>query len=271
MEGNTMTATIVHLPDGTEMSGSDVVCNNCDSSVAGHSCVAGSGSAPAVVYSRSGKGSTRKKADEKPPCAHCGAPMHFNYGATETNAKCMMTQYALDTGLISDPLHQKAPVLTAEMVVDLAEWIKNLKSPLTYGSMLSAAGGAGTYAALRPKTGRRTKTAPAAPGAQIQDIAEEVEVPVEPTATVEEEQPAPKKGRSRKASKPATLSVVTQTPSGELEEILATLGVPEELGTVIGDSIQSGETPTTPLAPSPATAEERAARRKARKALLSRV
>jgi hypothetical protein len=118
MEGNTMTATIVHLPDGTEMSGSDVVCNNCDSSVAGHSCVAGSGSAPAVVYSRSGKGSTRKKADEKPPCAHCGAPMHFNYGATETNAKCMMTQYALDTGLISDPLHQKAPVLTAEMVVD---------------------------------------------------------------------------------------------------------------------------------------------------------
>ena len=193
-----MSVTAIKLDDGTEINAAEAVCEGCGSTLADHSCGGGAGVTTSVTYSRSGKGSTRKKPEEKPPCAHCGAPMHFNEGITSVNAKCIMMQYAVDKGLVTDPLHQKAPALTHENWDEVGDWIKSLATPITYGNMLTAAGGAGTYSALRPKTGRKKKVKAAAPGSQIQDMAADEDV------LLDEATPPTKgkKGKGKKAKAP---------------------------------------------------------------------
>lgn len=189
----TMTVTMIKLDNGTEVDATQATCEGCNNSLADHPCTNGTGATASVTYSRSGKGSTRKKAEEKPPCAHCGAPMHFNMAASAVNALCIVMQYAVDKGIVTDPVHQKAPVLTIELMDDVAAWAKTLASPITYGGMLTAAGGTGTYSAGRPKTGRKKKATAAAPGSQIQDMAAD-----ETVDAVAEGEAAPKKRRGRK-------------------------------------------------------------------------
>lgn len=198
------------LTDGTEADASAMTCEGCGEPLSSHKCGSNGTVEPTVVVSRSGKGTTRKRPEDKPACPHCGAPMHFNYGATAVNATCITTQYALDKGLITDPQHQRCPILTIEMMGEIVEWAKSLATPITYGDMVSAAGGAGTYAALRPKTGRKKKAVAAGAGEKIEDIAAKV--------TTEIEAPAEKPKRSKKP--PKGLQEATAAAVQEAEEIV---------------------------------------------------
>jgi hypothetical protein len=138
--------------------------------------------------------------------------MHYNLGATEINAACLNRQYALDKGEITDP-DQKVPVLTIERMGDISEWGKALSTPPTYGKMVSAAGGVGTYSGLRVPTGRKKKAVAAAAGEKIEDIAASVEAP------------APKARKGRKdATTAASLddgTASTTTENGEKEAAVA--------------------------------------------------
>jgi hypothetical protein len=195
-ETKTMTVTAIKLTDGTDIDTTDAICQGCGSTMADHTC-GGGGGTTSVTYNRSGAGSKRKDPATKPPCAHCGAPMHFNYGASAVNGACINMQYAVDTGEVTDPVHQKAGVLTAERWIEVGNWLMGLSDPITYGDMLTAAGGSGTYSGGRAKTGRKKKAVAAAPGSRIEDMAEGEVV------ESDGETPAPKakKGRKSRISK----------------------------------------------------------------------
>lgn len=166
-----MTApTLIQTADGTEINVAEGTCEGCGQPMADHTCGGASGGG-SVTYSRStGAGTKRAPASAGPACPHCSGRLHMNLTAAAVNAECLTRQYSLDTGAMTDP-YGRLPVLTLEMMGEIVEWAKTLASPPTYGKMESAAGGASTYAAMRPKTGRKKKMAPAAPGAQIQDMA----------------------------------------------------------------------------------------------------
>src|SRR5678810_1027581 len=185
-----MTAQVIKLEDGTEVQGVDAVCEGCGSTLAEHAC---KGSGPVVsapVYVR--RTGPRAAPTDIPTCAHCGGRIHQNLSGAAVTSECIVRQYALDKGLITDPVTGRLPVATIEMWEEIVAWSKSLATPLTYGKMESAAGGAGTYSGLRPKTGRKKKVAPAAPGSQIQDMAEGETVEVDGEA-----KPGKGKGRGK--------------------------------------------------------------------------
>jgi hypothetical protein len=189
--------------------------------------------------------------------------MHFNMSGTAVNAECIVRQYALDKAIISDP-NQKIPVLTIELLGDIADWSKTLSTPLTYGKMESSAGGAGTYSGLRPKTGRKKKAVAAAAGSRIEDMADGVEV--------EAAAPTPKKSRKR-TKKGATDEAAAVEAAEEIVSapILADADPdPSELDEYEAPAVFDVEEPVTATEePAPTTAEDRAERRRQRKALLA--
>lgn len=255
---------MVRMPDGSDMSGSDLTCEGCGSDLAGHACAGAAGtSAPTVVHTRS-TGPRKPKADRE-PCAHCGGALHFNMGATAVNAECMVRQYALDNGLMTDP-NGRLPVLTLEMMGQINDWGSKLSTPLTYGKMESSAGGAATYSGMRPKTGRKKKAVAAAPGAQIQDIANEEASNIEA--------PAEKPKRVRKPKVVATTTSPDDTDSEAYNpnEVLATYDAPVEGATINPEPlavIEEAEAVAASADDAETARAERAAKRAARKALLA--
>lgn len=175
-----MASTSVRLPDGSEADASAVICESCGLGLDGHSC-GGSAAAPTVVYSRStGK---RKDPRERPLCPHCNGPVHFSMPGGLQNTECIMRQYYVSNGTIPDPF-QRLPVWTASDLIVAAE--AAIRTSWGYGRMESAAGGAGTYAALRPKTGRRK----AGKGEKIEDMAAAMSTPAEAPTEAPTEAPA---------------------------------------------------------------------------------
>lgn len=274
MKGSTMTSpALVRLPDGTDVDGNALTCEGCGNPLAGHSCGAGGAAVSAApVYVR--RTGPRAPVASIPTCAHCGGRIHQNLSGAAVNSECIIRQYALDKGIMSDPF-ANLPVATIELWEDIVAWAKSLATPITYGKMASAAGGAGTYAGLRPKTGRKKKVAPAAAGAQIQDIADGV--------TVEEETPAKskrsRKGKGKVLETPATTintddegNVVTtvEAATEELTEdeqaaFAAIMGTP----TVEINGHEAELTPTEDAEQPMDAAAERAERRRRRKELLA--
>jgi len=268
---NLMSVTNIHLPDGSDVAAQDATCGGCGSSMADHNCEAGGVSGGSVTYSRSGKGSKRTPAASKPPCPHCGAAMHFNMSATAINSECINRQYSLDQGHITDP-YQRPPVMTLERMKEAAEWGLSLSKPLEYGGMESSAGGAGTYSAMRPKTGRKKKAAPADPGTQIQDMADaEAEA-----IAFDGEAPAPTKGKKGKKSKEIAEEIVV--PAAVIEDFQADLAADMEKVRNMGNAAPEAtsdehEAPAVATngaadenEDTEATREARAARRRERKA-----
>jgi len=183
-----MASTKVHLPDGSEENASDVICEDCDKPVSQHSCVNGAGSSGgsgAATVSRST--GPRKDPRARPQCPHCGGAVHFSMPGGLQNVECIMRQYFIDRGVIVDA-YATLPLYGIDELSTAVTWAKDLKSPITYGRMDSAAGGAGTYAALRPKastdkatTGTRPrKQKAAAAGEKIEDLAASVVTPTVP-------------------------------------------------------------------------------------------
>lgn len=184
--------TLVRMSDGHDIEGSSLTCEGCGSDVASHTCVGEETPAPTVVRTRST--GPRKAPTEHPECPHCHGRIHFSMSGTAINAECLTRQYAVDKGLMTDP-NGRLPVLTLEMMKEIHDWGISLSVPPTYGKMESAAGGAATYSGLRPKTGRKKKVQAAGPGAQIQDIADGIEVELDDDEVVPV---APKAKKTRK-------------------------------------------------------------------------
>lgn len=260
--GTPMTSPVlVRMPDGNDISGSDLTCEGCGSPLDGHACANGSGggtmaTVAAPVYVR--RTGPRAPVTSIPTCVHCGGRIHQNLSGAAVNAECITRQYALDTGLMTDP-NGRLPVLTVEMMGEIATWATTLSAPLTYGKMVSAAGGAGTYAGLRPKTGRTKKATAAAPGAQIQDMAEGVEVPAEPSSAAETKTRKNRKTKGeKKAEQNGTVAEAELAPVLETPEVIGS--EPEDTG-VVDLAANSTE----------AARAERAAKRAARKAMLAKM
>lgn len=201
-----MTAvSAIRLADGTDVLAADATCEGCGNSMADHNCGTTGGGSVTLTSSRSM--GPRKPVTAHPTCPHCGGRVHFNMSGTAINAECINRQYSLYKGIIASP-NDHLPVMTLETMKEILDWVITLSTPITYGKMVSASGGAGTYSGLRPKTGRK-KVVAAAPGAQIQDMADGESVE---GAT----SPAVKAKKPRKSRKNAAATVVADEMS-ELE------------------------------------------------------
>lgn len=256
--------TLVKLPDGSEMTGSDMICEGCGSSVADHPCGGRAPGGSVTFTSGSRSLGPRKKPTEHPECAHCGGRVHFNMSGTAINAECINRQYALDTKEITDP-NQRPGVMTLERMKAIVEWSERLSDPLTYGNMVTAAGGAGTYSGLKPKTGRKKKAVAAAPGSQIQDMADDEAAAV---ATDGEAEAKPKKSRSRKpkvsklsVDENGTASVESVDLEAEFERAAAEIDAARENHS---EDVAFDQAETTAKNAEMSEQEKRAARRAAR-------
>lgn len=195
-----MTATTVTLPDGSEQDATTVICKGCEMPMSDHSCGGASvtiTSGATAAPSRST--GPRKKPSERPPCPHCNGAVHFSMPGGLQNIECVMRQWYMDTGVIAEP-NARLPIYGPADVAEAQKWIETLATPISYGRMESAAGGAGTYAALRPKAepkegGRKKKVKPAEEGERIEDLTGEIE---DFEATTTDEEPAKKSKKSRK-------------------------------------------------------------------------
>ena len=211
-----MTAKNVMMPDGTEYRGDDVICEECDKPVSGHACATTSGGSSGtgtVVATRST--GPRKDPKDRPSCPHCKGAIHFSMPGVLQNVECMLRQMYVDKGVIADPF-ARLPIGGIETMRELVEWASTLKEPLAYGRMDSAAGGAGTYSAIRPKADpsekkpRAKKQQAAGAGEKIEDIAKGVgptATPVGPTATTSREDRRQKLRRQPRVVTPPPPSV----------------------------------------------------------------
>lgn len=206
-----MASTMVKAPDGTEQDGSALLCEDCEQPLSNHRCNGGSsstGSASAGAGTATRSTGPRKAPQARPPCPHCNGAIHFSMPGGLQNMECAMRQYYLDQGTIADP-YERLPVYGLDEVGRMLDWSKSLKTPLTYGRMESAAGGAGTYAAQRPPSEKRAKKQkPAAAGEKIEDMAEAVDPTASATGTVTTEKR--KRGRPKKQ---APAAVAAQAPA----------------------------------------------------------
>jgi hypothetical protein len=259
-----MTVSTIRLPNGDDLSASLATCEGCGSTMDEHSCGGAGTGGGSVTYTSARSTGPRKPKADRPPCAHCGGAMHFNMGATAVNAECVNRQYSVDIGEMTDP-NAALPVLTLERMQKIVEWAARLSSPISYGKMASAAGGASTYSGLRPKTGRKKKAVAAAAGSKIEDLASEE------AEAISEETPAPtkaKRSKTRKARAKLEEEIVAQIDEGEDEQV----GTVEDLdeGEVIAEAEEILEDPTedeAPVVDSEETArDERARRREERSA-----
>jgi hypothetical protein len=120
--------------------------------------------------------------------------------------------------------------------------------------MQSAAGGAGTYASLRPKMGRKKKAVAAAPGEQIQDMAASVT-----TETPAKESTPNKKSRTNRRAPKGLVEATAEAMNG------AGTSMPE-----VGEPLPPEIAPEQPVATqaNDERARRRAERAEKRKALL---
>jgi hypothetical protein len=117
-------------------------------------------------------GTTRKKPEEHPPCPHCGGRIHWNDSGGKVNFECLFRQRLVEQGTITNPLTDRLPIATASDLADLGLWITAKQAagtPLRYGKMEDAGGGAPTYAALRSPS--KPKPEPTPPIASIEAVA----------------------------------------------------------------------------------------------------
>lgn len=254
-----MTVTAIRLPDGTDLDAASAVCEGCGEAMTDHRCGGAAGATTSVTYSRST--GPRKPPSAHPTCPHCGGRVHFNMGGTAINAECLNRQYSLDTGLMTDP-NGRLPVMTLETMRDIVAWAESLSTKPSYGKMVSASGGAATYSGLRPKTGRKKKAVAAAPGSQIQDLADEEEITAEAPATGKAKS---KRGRKPKVSKLTVGEGVATAESVDLEEAVAEASNGHE---VVEAELQSEVAPEPSVSDDEAAREARRLRRQKRKELL---
>jgi hypothetical protein len=191
--------------------------------------------------------------------------MHFNMGQSAINGECINRQYATDTGEITDPVTEKPGVLTAERWIEVGNWLMGLSDPITYGNMLTAAGGSGTYSGGRVKTGRKKKAVAAAPGSRIEDMAEGEVI------ESEGETPAPKakKGKGRSKGRKLSQLIVEADGTARVETVDIEDAVAEATNGHDEAVVEAPteEEPVVVAAESDEAARaERAARRAARKA-----
>jgi hypothetical protein len=176
----------------------------------------------------------------------------------------------MDKGDITDP-NQRPPVLTIERMGDIFNWGQTLATPVTYGGMVHSAGGAGTYSASRPKTGRKKKAVAAAPGSQIQDMADEEAAAVAAT-----------KPKSKRKSKGLKVTRVQAHKDGSITsesvdaEIVNGVAVPvdelpqEEAAVAEAEEILAESPFEAPSADEDAAREARAEKRRLRKEKLAK-
>lgn len=187
----------IKLPDKTEIDAATAICEGCGKPMDEHTCEA---TAPVRTTK------PRAKPEEKPPCPHCGGAFHFSMPGGLQNTECIMRQFYVDQGVIENP-YQRLPVFTLEDIAAAVEWANDLKKPITYGRMESAAGGSGTWSSIKkaadaangtatPK--REKKAKPAAKGERIEDMA----AAVAPTPT--------KNGKGKRAKATAGEDVAAQ-------------------------------------------------------------
>lgn len=257
-----MTVTAIKLADGTDVAASDATCEGCGAPMADHNCGGATGGGSVTYTSPRSTGPRKPKAD-RPPCAHCGGAMHFNMGGTAVNAECLNRQYSVDVGEMPDP-NATLPVLTLERMKKIVEWAEKLATPVSYGKMASAAGGASTYSGLRPKTGRKKKVVPASAGSKIEDMADEE------SAVVAEESEAPSKAKkSRKGKGKAAKTAAPVVADAEMADADDDISEDGEAVEAVAEAEEIIEEASAPAAdPDEAARAERAARRARRKELL---
>lgn len=259
-----MAVSTIRLPNGDDLSANLATCEGCGSTMDEHSCGGATGGGSVTYTSGRSTGPRKPKAD-RPPCAHCGGAMHFNMGATAVNAECLNRQYSVDIGEMTDP-NAALPVLTLERMQKIVEWAARLSSPISYGKMVSAAGGASTYSGLRPKTGRKKKAVAAAAGSKIEDLASEE------AEALAEKAPAPtktKRGRKAKAAPPAV--VAADFEDDTLDRSVNVVEQSDDLDEeeVVAEAEEILEEPAAPVVDPQETARaEREERRRRRKELL---
>ena len=255
-----MSATMVKLPDGSEVNGADATCEDCGKPVSDHSC---GGSGGTVVVSGATRSTgPRKKPEERPPCPDCGGAVHFSMPGGLQNVECIMRQWYLDNEVIKTP-NDRLPLYGLDDLAEAVEWAKDLKDPITYGRMESAAGGSGTYASLRPKAEkvpdgkRKRKAKPAAAGEKIEDLAAEAEedLALAPAAVATEEPKRRRKGRA--APVEAIPEPVPATRARRTRPVAAPVVDP----TVTADA--NAVNKPTPITTSQQEREERRAKRRA--------
>lgn len=224
------TPEMIHLPDGSDIPSNDVICKDCEESLAHHRCNGASGGGSVTFTSPTRSTGPRKAPTTRPPCAHCNGAIHFSMPGGLQNTECIMRQFYLDKGEIKTP-YDRLPLFGIDDLANAIEWARSLATPITYGRMLTAAGGSGTYSSLRPKTGRKKKTVPAAPGAQIQDMAEEeaaaaTSEPGEGDLEATTETPKKRRGRKAKTTTPTNGTVSKAKPKARAK---AEAPVPDEV------------------------------------------
>jgi hypothetical protein len=165
--------TMIRLSDGSEVDASSMTCEECGEPMGSHGCKNSAAPVAAPVATRSY--GPRKDPKARPLCPHCSGPVHFSMPGLLQNVECLTRQYCVDKGIMSDPF-QRIPVGGLEILNDVVTWAGTLATKPTYGRMESAAGGAGTYASLRPKTGRKKKVIAAGEGEKIEDMAAKVAI-----------------------------------------------------------------------------------------------
>jgi hypothetical protein len=101
-----MANTALNPNTGEEIELHDLTCTACSGEMDGHRCPGASFTVTtgAAAGSRSGKGTTRSKAADKPKCAQCNSVMHYNLGKGLENVLCAYIQWAVGTGKIVDPV-----------------------------------------------------------------------------------------------------------------------------------------------------------------------
>jgi hypothetical protein len=178
----------------------EILCDECGEPMDEHSHPTSATSSSTIVRTTG----PRKKAADRPPCPHCGGPIHWNESGGKVNFECLLRQRLVAVGDVKDPLTERLPVSSAGDIVTLGEWIKEQSAAgaeLQYGKMDSASGGAGTFAKLRPKAPPKatpTIAPPVAPStvASIESVA----------ASSDVAEALPK--RARKAKDPADAAPV---------------------------------------------------------------
>jgi hypothetical protein len=243
--------TMIRLSDGSEVDASSMTCEECGEPMGSHGCKNSAAPVAAPVATRSY--GPRKDPKARPLCPHCSGPVHFSMPGLLQNVECLTRQYCVDKGIMSDPF-QRIPVGGLEILNDVVTWAGTLATKPTYGRMESAAGGAGTYASLRPKTGRKKKVIAAGEGEKIEDMAAKVEATSAESEAVAEAEEIVKPRKSRK-DKTETPVEVTQ----EVEPINMNGAAEEEQP---ADSTES---------PEDEKARRRAERAARRQALLGKV
>jgi hypothetical protein len=131
-----------------------VLCSECGETLGNHRHPKNTGPATRSL-------GPRKEVSAHPQCPHCGGRIHWNDHGAKVNMECLARQMYVAEGIITDPLNEKLPVLTAADFEALGAWLglkRKSGVELKYGKMESVAGGAATYSGLRKVTSTLTPT-----------------------------------------------------------------------------------------------------------------